>query len=66
MDKESLIKAREIIIGALTKTNEIDLIDKLELAMNINTFLDTENYEEDVKVLREHQQEKKIKKYTMK
>lgn len=58
MNKESLIKAREIILGALIETNEINLIDKLELAINLSMLLDSQNYESDIQLLRENQKKK--------
>jgi len=51
MNKESLIKAREIIIKVLIES-DINIIDKLELAINLNVLLNEENYEHDIKVLR--------------
>ena len=51
MDKESLIKAREIIIKALMES-DMELLDKLEIALNTNLFLNEEKYEENIKVLR--------------
>lgn len=51
MDKESLIKAKEIIIKALLESN-IELIDKIEIALNTNLFLNEEKYENNIKVLR--------------
>lgn len=51
MDKESLIKAKEIIIKALLESN-IELIDKIEIALNTNLFLNGEKYESNIKVLR--------------
>ena len=50
MNKESLIKAREIIIQSLSKSN-INNLDKLELMLNINNFLQENKYEENIKVL---------------
>ena len=54
MDKENLIKLREIIIEAVMKS-DVDLIDKLEVALNERQFLHPEKYENNVKVLqKEH------------
>lgn len=50
MNKESLIKAREIIIQSLSESN-INNLDKLELMLNINNFLQENEYEENIKVL---------------
>ena len=56
MKKESLIKAKEIIINALDKEgkNNIDAIDNCELMINIHHFLNEDKYEENVKVLSKH------------
>ena len=51
MDNESLKIASEIIADALFNTNEINDIDKVELALNINLFLKENEYRENVKVL---------------
>lgn len=51
MDKESLIKAREIIIKALMES-DMEMLDKLEIALNTNLFLNEEKYESNIKVLR--------------
>jgi len=50
MNKESLIKAREIIIQSLSESN-INNLDKLELMLNLNNFLQENEYEENIKVL---------------
>lgn len=57
MDKESLIKARNIIIKALDKS-DIKQIDKLELILNLHTLLDRDNYEKDIKVLIKNKEKK--------
>lgn len=51
MKKESLIKARQIIIDALEK-NKIDEVDKIELIINLNNFLKEEEYDKNIKLLR--------------
>lgn len=51
MNKESLEIAREIILSALDKEKQINSIDKYELMRNLNTLLNEENYEHDIKVL---------------
>lgn len=51
MNKESLSKAKEIIIKALIES-DIEIIDKLELALNTNLFLNEEKYGNNIKVLR--------------
>ena len=50
MNKESLIKARDLIIEALEKS-EITQRDKVELMLNLMILLDEENYEEDIQTL---------------
>lgn len=50
MDKESLLMARDLITGALA-ASEINIVDKVELMRNLDTLLQEENYEHDVKVL---------------
>lgn len=57
MNKESLIKAREIITKVLDGS-DILTVDKLELIINLNTLLEPENYEKDMQVLRENQTKK--------
>lgn len=46
MEQESLNKATELIINAI-QNSDINIIDKVELLMNINIFL--ENYHEAIK-----------------
>lgn len=46
MEQESLNKATELVINAIQNSN-INVVDKLELLMNINNFL--ENYHEAIK-----------------
>ena len=53
MDKESLIKARELIIKVLDDS-KIKRQDKAELIMNLWLLLDEENYEHDIDVLRRY------------
>lgn len=50
MKKESLEKAKVIIVDAILKSN-IEETDKIELAMNIMTFLD--NYKEHLTILQQ-------------
>lgn len=50
MKKESLIKAREIIMQSLSESN-INNLDKLELMLNVNHFLQENEYENNIKVL---------------
>lgn len=51
MNKESLLKARELISDALNKCEEITLQDKVELMLNLILLLDPEHYDEDIKIL---------------
>ena len=60
MNKESLIKAREIIIEALDNS-DINLIDKIELMMNLAVLLDVNNYEDDIKILRKERRSKDVR-----
>lgn len=50
MKKESLEKAISIVVEAILKSN-IEETDKIELAMNIMTFLD--NYKEHLTILQQ-------------
>jgi len=50
MKGESLEKASSIIVKALIEAN-IDELDKIELVLNLNNFLNKNNYEENVKIL---------------
>ena len=50
MTKEDLIKARELIIDALSNS-DLNIIDKTELMINLNLFLEPTLYEENIKVL---------------
>lgn len=49
MKKETLLKARAIIIEALSKEEQD--IDTLELIININHFLEPKDYENNIKIL---------------
>ena len=50
MNKESLIRARELVLNVINGSDIMDY-DKLELLINLNIYLNYENYEEDTKVL---------------
>ena len=50
MTKESLEKAREIIIFALMESN-IDIVDRTELIINEDKFLNPVEYEDNIKTL---------------
>lgn len=60
MDKESLIKARELIIKVLDDS-KIKRQDKAELIMNLWLLLDEDNYEHDINVLRKYSKPNKQK-----
>ena len=51
MKNSSLERASNIITEALSKTEQLDKIDKAELMMNINLFLKENEYRENVKIL---------------
>lgn len=57
MNKESLIKARKIILKAFSES-DIPLLDKLELMNNVNILLREDHYQEDMKVLKLHHKNK--------
>ena len=50
MNKESLKKARTLIVNAIYNSN-INAQDKAELIMNIVKFLNDEYYDKNIKVL---------------
>ena len=60
MDKESLIKARELIIKVLDDS-KIKRQDKAELIMNLWLLLDENNYDHDINVLRKYSKPNKQK-----
>lgn len=51
MTKEELIKARELIIDALSNS-DLDIISKTELMINLNLLLDPNEYEDNIQVLK--------------
>lgn len=51
MEKESLEIVQEEIANMLNNVN-ILIYDKIELLINLVSFLDTEQYEENIKILR--------------
>ena len=51
MEKESLEIVQEEIANMLNNVN-IPTYDKVELLINLVNFLDTEQYEENIKILR--------------
>lgn len=58
MNKESLKKAREVIL----KIKELDIneIDKLELVKNLCILLDEKNYDDHIEILRNNTKSKKM------
>lgn len=51
MKDSSLETARMLINEVISDTNRIDEIDKLELLINLRTFLEPKTYRENVKIL---------------
>lgn len=51
MKNSSLEIARMLIYEVISETNRIDEIDKLELLINLRTFLEPKTYRENVKTL---------------
>ena len=51
MKNISLETARMLIYEVISETNKINEIDKLELLINLRTFLDPKTYRENVKTL---------------
>lgn len=54
MDKESLIRARNILIDTMNKDNKINSRDKAELIMLLWLLLDEDNYQHDIDVLQKY------------
>ena len=50
MTKESLIEARQIIVSSLLKSN-LDIVDRIELIINLDKFLNPVEYENNIKTL---------------
>lgn len=62
MDKESLIRAKEIIITGLDKNGKkIPVKDRVELMILMNTLLNSETYEDDVKALKNAEYKRKYR-----
>lgn len=60
MDKESLIIAKEIIITGLDKQGrKIPTKDRVELMILMNTLLNIETYEDDIKALKQAEYKRK-------
>ena len=51
MKNSSLETARMLIYDVISETNRIDEIDKLELLINLRTFLEPKEYRKNIKVL---------------
>lgn len=60
MEKESLKKARNVILTALVNSN-INLQDKTELIINISNLLDEAYYDGDIKSLQKKRHEDKYR-----
>lgn len=54
MNKDSLLQMRRILSNYLSTQQSIDKVDCVELYINLNRFLDPEKYEENIKILRLH------------
>lgn len=52
MKNSSLETARMLIYEVISETNRINEIDKLELLINLRTFLEPKTYRENVKTLK--------------
>lgn len=61
MKKESLIELRNATIDYLKSNETIDKIDNLELSINMQHFLDPNEYDNNIKVLRLEQDKRKWK-----
>lgn len=57
MDKESLKKAREILVKGLDNT-KMNHQDRAELLLNLWLLLDEDTYEHNIDVLRRNQKKK--------
>lgn len=60
MNKESLIIAKEIIITGLDKYGrKIPVQDRAEIMILMNTLLNSETYEDDIKALKQAEYKRK-------
>lgn len=59
MKKESLIELRDMINEYLINKAEMEELDRLELIINMNHFLEPKVYDENVKVLKIEQDKRK-------
>ena len=51
MYRESLERAREILAQVLLVEEQINLVDKMELVMNVEKFLDPDSYDHNIQTL---------------
>ena len=51
MNKQSLLELKHAINEYLMEQSTMDKVDKLELIININQFLEPKMYEENIKML---------------
>ena len=58
MKKESLDKALDMVIKGLDEL-DIDISDKVELMLNLRSFLSIERYKHNVDILRKEQARRK-------
>ena len=62
MKQESLDKATEAIVMALTNLEDIDKVDNMEILINIKTLLNNvDSYRENISILQEKQYLKKFR-----
>lgn len=59
MTKESLLELKQAINEYLTNKAEMNELDRVELIININHFLEPKMYDENVKVLKIEQDKRK-------
>lgn len=59
MKKQSLLELKQAINEYIIEQSTIDKVDKLELIININQFLEPKMYEENIKVLAKRKKEGK-------
>ena len=61
MKKQSLLELKQVINEYLTNKAEMDELDRVELIINMNHFLEPKMYDENVKVLKIEQDKRKWK-----
>lgn len=59
MNKQSLLELKNAINEYIMEKSTMDNVDKLELIININQFLEPKMYEENIKVLGKRKKEGK-------